>query len=399
MLKRKEHRVRPYRVLAFTLMGLYVLTSCMPRPGFISEASLPSGHAPRWIVVGPDGALWFTEDTFNAIGRITTDTKTVTEYCIPTGIPLSTQPCTESPLFTAQSITAGPPGTSSVWFTTETLVGRIMTNGTHHISFYCPVCPSGQPTGGIVTGPDGNIWYSMAEGLGSLTPAGGFATNGYGCPGPCLPTAVIAGPDHNLWFIASSNGPTYIGATASNYLIGNDVTDTVLYCIPTGIRVDSTYQPPCQATTDHAPYQMTIGPDGNLWFTESAANRIGRIMLTTSLPGAPPQTVSVSEYCLTPSTQPPPENTTNDPFGITAGPDGNVWFTEQIGHRIGRINPQNGEIRTFDIPTPDGEPLSEPLGIVTGPDGRLWFTGSGNAIWSISTMTESSVVGGMPCSS
>ena len=27
------------------------------------------------------------------------------------------------------------------------------------------------------------------------------------------------------------------------------------------------------------------------------------------------------------------------PFGITAGPDGNLWFTETLGNSIGRITP------------------------------------------------------------
>ena len=27
----------------------------------------------------------------------------------------------------------------------------------------------------------------------------------------------------------------------------------------------------------------------------------------------------------------------SEPFGITAGPDGNVWFTEAFGNKIGRI--------------------------------------------------------------
>ncbi len=28
-----------------------------------------------------------------------------------------------------------------------------------------------------------------------------------------------------------------------------------------------------------------------------------------------------------------------NPHGITAGPDGNLWFTEETGNRIGRITP------------------------------------------------------------
>jgi streptogramin lyase len=28
------------------------------------------------------------------------------------------------------------------------------------------------------------------------------------------------------------------------------------------------------------------------------------------------------------------------PWGITGGPDGNIWFTEAVGNKIGRISPR-----------------------------------------------------------
>jgi virginiamycin B lyase len=56
-------------------------------------------------------------------------------------------------------------------------------------------------------------------------------------------------------------------------------------------------------------------------------------------------------------------------MGITAGPDGNLWFTEYGGNKIGRITTA-GVITEFPIPTDD----SEPWGITSGPDGNLWFT-------------------------
>jgi len=55
--------------------------------------------------------------------------------------------------------------------------------------------------------------------------------------------------------------------------------------------------------------------------------------------------------------------------GITAGPDGNMWFAERYANRIGRITP-SGVINEFLVPTPDAG-LSY---IVKGPDGNLWFT-------------------------
>src|SRR5215469_14436635 len=51
------------------------------------------------------------------------------------------------------------------------------------------------------------------------------------------------------------------------------------------------------------------------------------------------------------------------PYGITAGPDGNLWFTEQAG-KIGMINPTTHAITEFPIPTSKGKSTSpSPWGI------------------------------------
>jgi virginiamycin B lyase len=57
------------------------------------------------------------------------------------------------------------------------------------------------------------------------------------------------------------------------------------------------------------------------------------------------------------------------PYGITAGPDGNVWFTEAFASKIGRITPA-GAFTEFPLPTAG----SDPSGITPGPDRHLWFT-------------------------
>ncbi len=61
-------------------------------------------------------------------------------------------------------------------------------------------------------------------------------------------------------------------------------------------------------------------------------------------------------------------------MGITAGPDGNLWFTENgvTVSRIGEINPTTHATGDFAAPTAS----SEPFGIAAGPDGNLWFTES-----------------------
>ena len=62
------------------------------------------------------------------------------------------------------------------------------------------------------------------------------------------------------------------------------------------------------------------------------------------------------------------------PFEITAGADGNLWFTDQ-GKRpaIGRITPQ-GRITEFRRGLGKS---SVPFGITAGPKKRLWFTDHG----------------------
>jgi hypothetical protein len=74
-----------------------------------------------------------------------------------------------------------------------------------------------------------------------------------------------------------------------------------------------------------------------MWFTEFGncdedcygGNRIGRI--------TPAGVITEFSTGISPASH---------PYGIAAGPDGNMWFTEYAGNRIGRITPQ-GVISEF----------------------------------------------------
>jgi virginiamycin B lyase len=100
---------------------------------------------------------------------------------------------------------------------------------------------------------------------------------------------------------------------------------------------------------------IIAGPDGALWFTESATNKIGRV--TTS--GA------FTEYTI--------PTAGSSPAGITVGPDSAIWFTERDAHKIGRLTTA-GAFTEYAIPrsSPGG-----PSSITTGSDGALWFTDVG----------------------
>jgi virginiamycin B lyase len=106
-------------------------------------------------------------------------------------------------------------------------------------------------------------------------------------------------------------------------------------------------------TASGGPAGITTGPDGALWFTENAGNKIGR-MTTNGM---------FTEYEV-----PTPSSGVDS---ISMGPDGALWFTEHPRNNIGRITP-NGVFTEYVIPTA----ASGPAGITAGPDGALWFTES-----------------------
>lgn len=149
------------------------------------------------------------------------------------------------------------------------------------------------------------------------------------------------------------------------------------------------------------PWEITAGPDGNLWFTVDTDHQIGRITpqgvmtLFPLLPGSSnPHAITagpdgalwatantkiirittsgaMTEYLVSADGSPL--------WDITSGPDGNLWYTRSsYGYpptfgvdRIGRMTPA-GAVTEFPL-----QAGSQPYGITSGPDGNLWFTESG----------------------
>jgi len=126
-----------------------------------------------------------------------------------------------------------------------------------------------------------------------------------------------------------------------------------------------------------SPTGITAGPDGALWFTEYNGNHIGRI--TTA--GA------ITEYPL-----PKP---LSGPTYITAGPDGALWFTEP-DNQVGRIT-TTGTVTEYPV-TPPAALYSAGAGITTGPDGQLWYAVSnlseiGEIVFTTANLTVSPATG------
>ncbi len=98
-------------------------------------------------------------------------------------------------------------------------------------------------------------------------------------------------------------------------------------------------------------FGIAAGPDGNLWFTEFAGDKIGRISLGGTF----------AEFPLASGAA---------PTGIVTGPDGNLWFSETGHSKIGKMT--TGGVLVDEYPTLTSG--SGPVEITPGPDGNLWFT-------------------------
>jgi streptogramin lyase len=104
---------------------------------------------PAEITSGPDGAMWFTEQDTDKIGRITPDGN-VREFPVPT---INAYPF---------AITTGPDG--NIWFTegkpddkSGNRIGRMTP--TDDVREF-PLPSEGANPVGIVTGPDRNLWFT-----------------------------------------------------------------------------------------------------------------------------------------------------------------------------------------------------------------------------------------------
>jgi hypothetical protein len=144
--------------------------------------------------------------------------------------------------------------------------------------------------------------------------------------------------------------------------------------VVTEFRIPTTTPPTAddpQGTAD--PRFIEAGSDGNLWFTELLANKIGRITPAGVITEFPvPTTVPPAPFPTLIGT--PPAALSNplgssEPRGLILGPDGNIWFTEFLGDKIGRITPA-GVLTEFQIPTPGVHPFA----ITGGPNGDIYFS-------------------------
>jgi len=280
-----------------------------------------SNAAPFSITAGSDGAMWFTEQGAGAIGRIDRH-GVIRQFLLPTH---SGQP---------MGIAAGPGG--ALYFAENrggpysTHVGRITMRG--HITEWTD---SNEMPQGVAPGPDGSMWFTQGCGGLAVLDAHGKVSQ-YVIDGiPAESPAIVRAPDGALWF--SEDGTARIGRIDSSGSL----------TIYNGLMYEQKY--------NDLPYAVTVGRDGNLWWTASMSNAIWAMDLKGHV---------VHRFTIpTPASQ---------PWGITAASDGSLWFTENAGNKVGRVT-TTGVFSEYPLLTPN----AKPQGIATAADGSVWFVESG----------------------
>jgi virginiamycin B lyase len=255
------------------------------------------------------------------------------------------------PYSTPTSIVTGPDG--NIWFTVSnpsSSTGQISQIGEVNVSTGVVSeypTKTGQDTlGTIISGPGGDLWFIEDAGLGSINPTTHVITQyslGIANAGPA---GLAEGADGKIWFTDPNNAA--VG-------VFNPTTGTA-----------SEFAMP--KTTD-LPFHIIAGPDGNLWFT---VGDLVRYEQGGAGPGSigkiNPTTHAISLFA-----------TQGVASGITVGPDGNIWFNDSATVSNG-LQPPTTNVRIGDV-VPSTGVLTEYMGsggagsIVSGPGGDLWYQG------------------------
>jgi virginiamycin B lyase len=241
-----------------------------------------------------------------------------------------------------EGIVTGPD--KNLWITGYGTLKKMSTAGTV-LNTYTWNAGYNQPSQQLAVGPDGNFWIPNSQSnnptpsrqIVKVTPSGVVTAYNPLLSGAYL-EGIATGSDGNMWF-------TEFNAVGTSYLekITTSGTNATQY-----------------AATGSAQYpQFAIqGLDKNIWFTSCSGQSINKITtagVVTSFPSSTPTSVT-------------------QPWGLTTGPDGAIWFASLVGGsgKLLRI-PTNAtaasQITSFPVPSKGGV-----YWIATGPDGALWFT-------------------------
>lgn len=230
----------------------------------------------------------------------------------------------------------------------------------------------------IILGPDSHLWITGNGGVARMSPAGVMTLSKHNHPDAF---GIAPGPDGRMWFSYGNRDATFgvvgrsMGRLATD-LSAFDSLDLSRHGLPLVFLTKAAdgnvwgispcfFEGECSIAritpsgevkvykrpVGSRPYGMTAAPDGALWYADYGQNVIGRVDSASG---------EVKDY---------PLEAKSEPTFITVGPDGALWITENGPCKIARMT-LDGTVDTIAVPAKK----CELFGITVGPDGNIWFT-------------------------
>ena len=291
----------------------------------IKEWTVPTkGAHPHDPAVGADGALWFTEQMTNKIGRLDPKSGAFKEY------PLKLED-------------SGPHGLVSdregnIWFTGnfKGYIGKLDPK-TGTVTEYKIPDPKGEDPHTAVFDSQGTLWFTLqvANMVGRLDPRSGKID---------LKKAPTA-DSHPYGIAINSKGIPIFCEFATNKMakIDPQTMEITEYVLPQGAR----------------PRRMAIDSNDRVYFTDFSEGHLGRLDLTS---GAVKMWDS-------------PGGAKSAPYGIAITPNGMVWYSESgvKPNTIVQFDPKTEAFARANIPSGGGTVRN----MAATSDGRVYIACSG----------------------
>jgi len=283
---------RTLGLLALMLLSFYGLASV--RANWLVEYDIGGGSRPCGIIV--NGTIWLTTvgESRSVIGNIDPSTGRITKYYLANQSDLWDLVCGPMDL---DGLPAGTSNSSFIWFVQRT----------------------------------GNK-------IGRLNRRTGESA---------------------AWVVPTS-GSTPLGIAIHRYRDSSVFNNTLFFTEYDGNRIGALRKIGGQwifkefliPTSNSRPVDITVDNEGYVWFTEFAADRIGRLNATDG---------TFTEYLVLEGSR---------PWGITVDRRGFIWFTMSEARRIAKLDPRIGLCESFEVPIA----RSKPRHIRVDSWGSVWFT-------------------------
>jgi virginiamycin B lyase len=285
-------------------------------PGF-REFPVPTANShPAKLILDSQGRVWTTERDGNKLARYDPDTASWDEYAIPTphskpwGLDLDAN--------------------GNVWFAESAPAANkigmldLSADPVPLFAEYPVPTPASQPWN-LVVGDDGTVWFTERAGnkIGKLVPGVGVTTE--------YPVPTQSAEPSGIGIHRFS-----VGGRVYNYLYFTEAATSKLGQLnaSNGEILER------RLVSNSRPEELVMTPSGDVWWSETGANRVVLFQ---------PSTLSFALELDVPTPS-------AEPYGIALDGGTAVWFTERAANKLGRFSGAL-PLSEYTLPNPNSQPL------------------------------------------